>query len=114
MWLQGKALSSHALPPDRSPKLRSGPGASYAGALSRAIGPWSNIEAIQPASLTGPCGTHAHRLHRGTSADCFRQTKKTPLILLTNPQQARQYTPSKAWYGCKAVRVNGAGKFHGL
>src|SRR5438093_269527 len=79
MWLQGKALSSHALPPDRSPKLRSGPGASYAGALSRAIGPWSNIEAIQPASLTGPCGTHAHRLHRGTSAGCFRQTKKNSI-----------------------------------
>src|SRR4029453_9157503 len=30
-------------------KLRSGPGASYAGALSQAIGPWSNIEAVQPA-----------------------------------------------------------------
>src|SRR5436305_5229919 len=74
MWLRGKALSSHALPPDRSLQNRDPTrGARYAGALSQAIGPWSNIG---QSSLGGLCGARAYGFNCGDIGQLFPSGRK--------------------------------------
>src|SRR5438552_3419527 len=93
MWLRGKALSSHALPPDRSLQNRDPTrGARYAGALSQAIGPWSNIG---QSSLGGLCGARAYRFYGRDIGRLFRRAGKFPLILLLDSQRGEAGYASK-------------------
>src|SRR5436190_2682209 len=54
-------------------KSRSDPGARYAGALSQAIGPWSNIG---QSSLGGLCGARAYGFNCGDIGQLFRRAGK--------------------------------------
>src|SRR5437879_8032634 len=93
MWLRGKALSSHALPPDRSLQNRD-PTRGHATQepchrlLDR--GPTSGSPAW--ADFAAPARID---FTAGTSAGCFRRAGKFPLILLLNSQRREAGYASK-------------------
>src|SRR6185436_2715991 len=110
MWLQEKALSSRALPPDRSPNCDPARGQATQeprhGLLDR--GPtWKRSS---QGHWRGPCGAHAHGLRCGNIGLLFLSGGKFSLILLTNSWAVGGGCAPKSVLRLQAGNVGCAGK----
>ena len=95
MWLQGKALSSHALPPDRSiAKIAIRPGGKLR--KSPVTGYWTVVQ-HRAISLGGPCGACAYGFYCGVIGRLFPPGGKIPVDF------ANKSPTGEAGYALKSV-----------